>query len=103
MTPAWAQRQAELVSDCMVSPEVFASMVDRLRDFAMPYQHCLETEAEKRNVHRYLEGLLSHLSRKNAEEIAALIDVERLVMQQFVGTAPWDHGCCPETDGFLTV
>src|SRR5262249_33168754 len=50
-----------------------------------------ETEAEKRNVHLYLEGLLSHLPRKNAEEIAALVDVERLVMQQFVGTAPWDH------------
>jgi len=42
-------------------------------------------------VHLYLVGLLSHLARKNAEEIAALVDVERLVMQQFVGTAPWDH------------
>jgi hypothetical protein len=36
MIPAWAQRQAELVSDCIVSPDVFASMVDRLRAFAMP-------------------------------------------------------------------
>jgi SRSO17 transposase len=48
-------------------------------------------EAGQRNVHLYLAGLLSHLDRKNAEEIAALVDVERLVMQQFVGTAPWDH------------
>ena len=23
MTPAWAQRQAELVSDCIVSPDIF--------------------------------------------------------------------------------
>jgi len=66
-------------------------MIDRLCDFVMPYQHSLETEAGKRNVHRYLAGLLSHLERKNAEEIAALVDVERLVMQQFIGTAPWDH------------
>jgi len=39
MTPAWAQRQAELLSDCIVSPDVFASMVDRLGDFVVPYQH----------------------------------------------------------------
>jgi len=64
-------------------------MIDRLCDFVVPYQHALETEAGKRNVHRYLAGLLSHLERKNAEEIAALVDVERLVMQQFIGTAPW--------------
>jgi hypothetical protein len=35
--------------------------------------------------------LLPHLPRKNAEEIAALVDVERLVMQDFVGPAPRDH------------
>jgi SRSO17 transposase len=66
-------------------------MVDRLCDFVAPSQHCLETEAGQRNVHLYLAGLLSHLDRKNAEEMAALVDVERLVMQAFIGTAPWDH------------
>jgi SRSO17 transposase len=91
MTPAWAQRQAELLSDCIVSPNVFDHMVDRLRDFVVPYQRALETEAGQRNVHLYLVGLLSHLDRKNAEKIAALVDVERLVMQEFIGTAPWDH------------
>ena len=80
MTPAWAQRQEELLSDCIVSPDVFAHMVERLRDFVVPYQHALETEAGKRNVHFYLQGLLSHLDRKNAEKIATLIAVERLVM-----------------------
>ena len=67
MTPAWAQRQEELLRDCIVSPDVFTSMVDRLCDFVVPYQHALETEAGKRNVHLYLAGLLSHLDRKNAE------------------------------------
>jgi hypothetical protein len=43
MTLAWAQRQAELLSDCLVSPDVFHHMVDRLREFAVPYQHALET------------------------------------------------------------
>jgi SRSO17 transposase len=91
MTPLWAQRQEELLSDCIVSPDVFNHMVDRLYDFVVPYQQALETEASQRNVPLSLAGLLSHLPRKNAEEIAALVDVERLVMQQFVGTAPWDH------------
>ena len=91
MTPAWAQRQANLLRDCIVSPDVFESSIDRLGDFVVPYQHALETEAGKRPVHLYLAGLLSHLNRKNAEKIAALVDVERLVIQAFIGTAPWDH------------
>ena len=91
MTPAWTQRQEALLSDCTVSPDVFDHMIERLRAFVVPYQHVLETEAGKRNVHLYLQGLLSHLPRKNAEDIATLVDVERLVMQEFIGTAPWDH------------
>src|SRR5713226_1232032 len=91
MTPAWAQRQEELLSDCVVSPDVFHHMMDRLGDFVAPYQHALETEAGQRNVHLYLQGLLSHLPRKNAEDIAALVDVERQVIQDFIGTALWDH------------
>src|SRR5215471_5146282 len=91
MTPAWAQRQETLRRDCIVSPDVFNHMVDRLREFVVPYQHALETEAGKRHVHLYLAGLLSHLHRKNAETIAAFVDVERLVIQAFIGTALWDH------------
>src|SRR2546422_8741751 len=91
MTPARTQRQEALLRDCIVSPDVFDHMVDRLRDFAVPYQHALETEAGKCNVYLYLQGLLSHLPRKNAEQIAAFVDVERLGIQAFIGTAPWDH------------
>ena len=91
MRAVGASRQEELLHDCVVSPQVFDHLVDRLCDFVVPYQHCLETEAGQRNVHLYLEGLLSHLDRKDAEEIAALVDVERLVLQEFIGTAPWDH------------
>src|SRR6266545_4836425 len=91
MTPAWALRQEELLRDCIVSPEVFKPMVDRLGEFVAPYQHALGPEAGKRHLHLYLAGLLSHLNRKNAEAIATLVDVERAVMQAFIGTAPWDH------------
>jgi len=71
--------QEALLRDCVVSPDVFTPMVDRLRDFVRPYQYALETEAGMRNVYLYLAGLLSHLPRKNAEDIATLVDVERQV------------------------
>ncbi len=91
MNTAWAQRREELLSDCIVSPDVFNQMVDRLDEFVVPYQQALETEARQHPMHLYLQGLLSHLPRKNAEDIAAWVDVERQVMQDFIGTTPWDH------------
>ena len=74
MTPTRALRQEELLSECVVSPDVFNHMADRLGDCMVPYQEALETEAGKCNVPLYLEGLLSHLPRKNAEEIVAAED-----------------------------
>jgi hypothetical protein len=91
MTLTWAQRREELLGDCIVSPDVFNPMIDRLAAFVVPYQQALETEAAQRNMHRYLQGLLSHLPSKNAEDIATFVDIERQVLQAFIGTAPWHH------------
>ena len=91
MTTTWAERREELLSDCLVSPEVFPPLIDRLGEFVVLYQHALETETDQHHMPLYLVGLLSHLDRKNAGAIATLIDVERLVMQAFIGTASWDH------------
>jgi len=91
MSTVWAQRREDLVSDCIVSPDVFYQMLDRLCAFVVPYQRALETETGQRNVHLYLQGLLSHLPGKNAEDIATFVDVERQVLQDFIGTVPWDH------------
>src|SRR2546428_10188403 len=91
MNTVWARRREELLSDCLVSPDVFQQMVHRLDAFVIPYQQVLETEAGQRNVHLYLQGLLSHLPGKNAEDIATFVDVQRQVVQAFIGTAPWDH------------
>jgi hypothetical protein len=77
MTPAWALRQEDLLHDCIVSPDIFNPMVDRLRDFVVPYQQAMETETAQRNMHLYLQGLLSHLPSKNAEDIATFVQVER--------------------------
>jgi hypothetical protein len=56
MNTAWALRRAALLSDCIVSPDVFNQMVDRLGEFVMPYQQALETEAGQRNIYLYLQG-----------------------------------------------
>src|SRR5712691_12938685 len=91
MNTVWAQRREEMLSDCIVSPDVFTQMADRLDEFVVPYQQALVTEADQHPMHLYLQGLLSHLPRKHAEDIAAWVDVERQVMQDFIGIAPWDH------------
>jgi SRSO17 transposase len=93
MTPAWVQRREALLSDCLVSPDIFHQMLDRLGEFIVPYQRALASEAAHHPMHLYLQGLLSQLPRKNAEAIAAWGDVERQVIQDFIGTVPWDH--CP--------
>jgi hypothetical protein len=59
MNPVWAQRREEVLSDCLVSPDVFHQMVERLDEFVVPYQRVLETATGQRNVHLYLQGLLS--------------------------------------------
>jgi SRSO17 transposase len=83
MHPMWALRREEVLSDCIVSPDVFTQIADRLDEF--------ETEVSGDHVHLYLQGLLSHLPGKNAEDIATFVDVERQVIQDFIGTVPWDH------------
>jgi len=60
MSNVWAQRREELLSDCIVSPDVFQQMVDRLGAFVVPYQHALETQDDGFQLHLDLQGLLSH-------------------------------------------
>ena len=66
MMTVWAQRREEVLSDCLVSPDVFTQMVERLGKFVVPYQQALETEAGQHPMPLYLQGLLSHLPRKKA-------------------------------------
>jgi len=80
-----------MLNDCLVSPDVFHQMVERLGEFVVPYQQALATEADQHPMYLYLQGLLSDLQRKNAEAIAAWVDVERQVIQDFIGIAPWEH------------
>ena len=37
MNPVWAQRREAVLRDCLVSPDIFHRMVERLAEFVMPY------------------------------------------------------------------
>ena len=91
MHTVWAQRREEGLRACLVSPDIFHHMVERLDEFVVPYQHVLETTTGQRNVPLALQGLLSHLPGKHAEDIATCVEVERQVIQDFLGTVPWEH------------
>jgi SRSO17 transposase len=91
MGTGWAPRREEVLRHCLVSPDVCQQMVERLAECVVPSHHALETEAGQRNVYLCLQGLLSHLPGQKAEDIATVVDVERQVIQECVGTAPWDQ------------
>jgi hypothetical protein len=57
----------------------------------VPYQPVLETKTGPRHVHRSLQGLLSHVPGKHAEASATCVAVERQVIQDCLGTMPWEH------------
>jgi hypothetical protein len=37
MNTVWAQRREEVLRDCLVSPDIFHQMVERLDEFVVPY------------------------------------------------------------------
>jgi SRSO17 transposase len=91
MNPVWAPQREAVVSDGLVSPDGFTPRVNRLDACVVPYQHVLETEASQRHVPLSLQGLLSHVPGKNAEDIATCVDVERQGIQDCLGTVPWEQ------------
>jgi SRSO17 transposase len=84
-------RKRELLEDCQVSPEVFNGMLNRLEKFAEPFIECLDRVKQKEHAKTYFQGLLSDLQKQIAEAIAYRHDQERVGLQLFIGSSPWDH------------
>src|SRR5262249_25125686 len=63
----------------------------RLEDFAQPFAASLPSPGSRTHSHIYLAGLLSDVERKNAESIAYRYDLDRQVIQRFIGEVDWDH------------
>jgi len=84
-------RKQELLDDCQVSPKVFNGMLTRLEKFTEPFLERLHRVEQKEHAQTYFQGLLSDLDNKNSEAIAYRHDQDRMGLQLFIGSSPWDH------------
>jgi SRSO17 transposase len=92
MEPRFECRKEQLLAGCQVSPTVFDGVISRLEDFAQPFAASLPSPESRHHWRTYLAGLLSDVERKNAESIAYRYDLDRQVLQRFIGEVDWDHG-----------
>jgi len=84
-------RKREILQQADIQPQVVHGMLKRLEQFAQPFIASFGRREPKENAHIYLCGLLSDLARKNIESIAYRYDRDRLALQKFIGTGPWDY------------
>ena len=91
MERRFERRKEQLLKDCQVPPTLFEGARDRLESFAIPFLAAMPSPESKQHMRTYLAGLLSDVGRKNAEAIAYRYDLDRQVIQRFIGEVPWDH------------
>jgi SRSO17 transposase len=84
-------RREQLLAGCQVSAEAFAGIMRRLEAFAEPFVASLPSCESQAHGRTYVAGLLSDLERKNTESIAYRHDLDRQVLQRFIGYMVWDH------------
>jgi SRSO17 transposase len=91
MQPRFQRRKEQLLAACQVPPTLFRGVMNRLEVFAQPFAAALPSPESRTHSHTYLAGLLSDVERKNAESIAYRYDLDRQVIQRFLGEVDWDH------------
>jgi SRSO17 transposase len=91
MEPRFQRRKEQLLADCQVPPTLFDGVIGRLEEFAAPFAASLPSPESRSHTRTYLAGLLSDVQRKNAEAIAYRYDLDRQVIQRFIGEVDWDH------------
>jgi SRSO17 transposase len=91
MEPRFQCRKEQLLAACQFPATLFRGVMSRLESFAQPFVGSLPSPESRRHSHTYLCGLLSDVRRKNAESIAYRYDLDRQVIQRFIGEVDWDH------------
>jgi SRSO17 transposase len=91
MEPRFERRKEQLIAGCQVPTTLFRGVMSRLESFAQPFVTSLPSPESRTHSHTYLAGLLSDVERKNAESIAYRYDLDRQVIQRFLGEVDWDH------------
>jgi SRSO17 transposase len=91
MEPRFQRRKDQLLAGCQVPATLFRGVMSRLEAFAEPFAASLPSPESRAHSRTYLAGLLSDVERKNAESIAYRYDLDRQVIQRFVGEVDWDQ------------
>jgi SRSO17 transposase len=91
MEPRFQRRKEQLLAGCQVPPTLLDGVIDRLEGFAAPFAASFPSPETRSHTRTYLAGLLSDVERKNAESIAYRYDLDRQVIQRFLGEVDWDH------------
>lgn len=91
MEPRFERRKEQLLAGCQVPPTLFRGVMSRLEDFARPFAASLPSAESRHHSRTSIAGLLSDVERKNAESIAYRYDLDRQVIQRFLGEVDWDH------------
>ena len=91
MEPRFRRRKEQLLEHCQVPPTLFEGSIARLDQFAVSFAASLPSTESRSHTRTYLAGLLSDVERKNAESIAYRYDLDRQVIQRFLGEVDWDH------------
>ena len=73
-----------------VPPSFIEGVLEQVKGFLEPYFPLFHHSKIAFTAWLYLQGLFSNLPRKSAEPIAEMHDLERKVLQRFVGISPWN-------------
>lgn len=80
-----------MLLESQVDVEVLEGIPERLLEFVEPFTRSLLQAKQRRRAANFIGGLLSDVTRKNAESIAYRHHEERKEMQYFLGESGWDH------------
>lgn len=83
------QAQA-LLAEAILDEALLARLANALDPFLERYAPLLQRAEQRAHLRTILSGKLSSLSRKTPEPIAHAAGVRREVLQDFVGSSPWD-------------
>ena len=83
-------RKQQLLDECVVAPQVFRDVMQRLESFLDPFVESLCRKEQHQHARTFVQGLLSDVDHKNVESIAYRFGQDRMPLQRFIGYANWD-------------
>jgi SRSO17 transposase len=80
----------DLLKDAILTVEQVVGIGTRIEPFLQRYCPLFQRSEQRTHAQHILEGKLSSLSRKTSEPIAHHVGVRREVLQDFIGSSPWE-------------